>query len=499
MDIRKNKKIRCFAVGDSTLSEFSDAYFYPRYGWATQLCRFLRPDIEVHDLALSGRSSRSFISEPQYAQTLDELGEGDILIIGFGHNDEKSADATRFTDARLPSSDAGSFGYYLNKFYIESARERGALPILCTPIVRASETDDYTTSCGHFTKTGDYAQAIRDLGAEMCVPTVDLCARTRELYQTLGYEHALRFHAVVAGRREENGELVPDMATVDCTHLNIYGARMMAYIFAREIANIPELCHLVADGISEPQESELAPLEGYEPPSYTPPRLDEYVPAPQFATQSEGWYGTAFGATGDDPRDAATGYIARQTGEWSFTVGQSAGTSKGKIARGTDGFAFVFTPLKPDDDFMLYAACEVLRVGESEQSAFGLMLRDDCVIDQSSDSTASANYITAGALLSGGEILCNFYREGGELHKPSDQIFQKPHEHSKYFFLIERVGQRITVRTSDGEREHRRNFFDFDLFARDTERMYVGGFATRGTVVELSDVIFTLTGKSQGA
>lgn len=496
-----SKKIRCFAVGDSTLSEFSDGYYYPRYGWATQLCNFLRGDIELRNLALSGRSSKSFVSEPQYAEALGEIAEGDILIIGFGHNDEKSADATRFTDARLPRSDARSFGYYLNEFYVKPARERGALPILCTPIVRASETNDYTASCGHITPTGDYAQAIRDLGAELGVPTVDLTALTRKLYLTLGYEHALRFHTVVAGRRETSGEIVPDMATVDCTHLNIYGARMMAYIFAQEIANIPELRHLVSDEISEPQESELAPLDGYEPPSYKPPRLDEYIPMPQFTTQTVGWYGTAFGATGDDPQNAATGYIARQTGEGRFTVGQSAGTSKGKIARGTDGFAFVFSPLAPDDDFILYAACEVLCVGdsESEQSAFGLMLRDDCIIDQNSDSTASANYITAGALLSGGEILCNFYREGGELHKASEQTLPPPREHSRYFFLIERVGQRLTVRISDGEREHRRSFFDFDLFARDTERMYVGGFATRGTVVELSDIIFTLTGKSQGA
>jgi len=40
---------------------------------------------------------------------------------------------------------------------------------------------------------------------------------------------------------------------------------------------------------------------------------------------------------------------------------------------------------------------------------------------------------------------------------------------------------------------------DFDFFARDTQYMYVGMFANRGTVVEFSDVVFEITGESQGA
>ena len=49
-------------IGDSTVSSFNDDYYYPRYGWGTQMQNFI--DInkyEVKNIALSGRSSKSYI------------------------------------------------------------------------------------------------------------------------------------------------------------------------------------------------------------------------------------------------------------------------------------------------------------------------------------------------------------------------------------------------------------------------------------------------------
>lgn len=492
----KNAPRRVFLVGDSTVSAFSDGYIYPRYGWGTQISNYLADGVQVHNLALSGRSSKSFISEPEYSTLREELGRGDILLISFGHNDEKSADATRFTDARLPHTDGRAFGYYLNEYYIRLARERGAIPVLCTPIVRANEQNDYTAASGHITPTGDYAGAIRGLGDELGVAVIDLCKITKELYIFLGCESALKFHAVVAGKYGEGGNVVPDMTTVDTTHLNIYGAKTVAYTVARELKKICP--SVVVDGITPPSEADLLPLATYKVPTYEPPRLDSYVPTPQFETHGE-WYGTAFGATGDDPTVRATGFVAREESDGTFTVGQSAGTSKGKIARGTDGIAFLFRPIRADEDFILSAKCEILTSGEPEQSAFGLMLRDDCVVDQHADGTANANYVTAGALSSGGRTLCNFSREGGELFTDAEQTLPPLEARGVYSLFLERVGQRVSVRISVGERWLERSFFDFDLFARDTEAMYAGVFATRGMTVRVSELSLVKTGKSQGA
>lgn len=153
-----------YLVGDSTVCAFSDSYYYPRYGYGTQLASYLDSTATVVNLALSGRSSKSFIAEANYETLKSSIKAGDYLIIGFGHNNEKSDDAARFTDASKAYTDETSFGYYLYNYYIKLAEKAGATSILCTPVVRAQTNDDCSGNEGHVTATGDYAQAIRDLG-----------------------------------------------------------------------------------------------------------------------------------------------------------------------------------------------------------------------------------------------------------------------------------------------------------------------------------------------
>ena len=170
-----------FVVGDSTLASFADSYYYPRYGYGTQLTNYFDQAITVNNLALSGRSSKSFITEKNYTQILkNNLKAGDYLLIGFGHNDEKSDDVARFTDASKPLTDSTSFKYSLYEYYIKLAIDKGATPILCTPIVRADKNNTYTASNGHVTSTGDYAQAIVELGQEKNVTVINLRDLTKK-------------------------------------------------------------------------------------------------------------------------------------------------------------------------------------------------------------------------------------------------------------------------------------------------------------------------------
>lgn len=490
-----------YLVGDSTVASFSDGYYYPRYGYGTQLGEFLREDVKVCNLSLSGRSSKSFISEDNYSKLAKSIERGDVLIIGFGHNDEKSDDPARFTDASLPYTDEESFGYHLNKYYIELALSVGAYPVLCTPIARANEKDDYSGVSGHITPHGDYRLAVLRLGESLGIPVVDLCEETCERYARLGYQRALKYHAVIAGKYSECGEgVVPDMTTVDTTHLNIYGARTVAYLLAVGLSRIEYLQKYVRDGICEPEERVLAPNPEYRVPEYFTPCLEDYVPPKHFYTEPHsGWYGTAFGSVGDDPQDDKTGYIARQDGKGEFTVGQKAGTNKGKISRDGDGFAFVFRRIRADDNFVLCTDCVIERRGDSTQSAFGIMLRDDCIIGQRADGAENANYVTAGVLSKSSEVGFNFGREGGRLFVSDNEDISAFNVGERYSLSIERVGQSVTVKLLRGERLFSKTYVDFDFFARDTEYMFAGMFACRGSVVRFFNVEFTLTGKSQGA
>ena len=71
-----------------------------------------------------------------YQTFLNEVSEGDFVIIGFGHNDEKGDDIARFTSALKDINEEGSFKKSLYDNYIKIALDKKATPIICSPIPR---------------------------------------------------------------------------------------------------------------------------------------------------------------------------------------------------------------------------------------------------------------------------------------------------------------------------------------------------------------------------
>ena len=493
------KDITIYLVGDSTVCEFADEYLYPRYGWGTQLSGYLTENATVVNLALSGRSSKSFTAEANYQTLVNGLKEGDYLLIAFGHNDEKSDDDTRFTDASLPYTDEASFGWHLYEYYVKVAEEKGATPILITPIVRAKSNDDYSGSEGHVTATGDYRQAIIDLGREVGVDVIDMTAITKARYEELGYNEAIKYHAVLQGKL--NGtETVENWNSVDKTHLNIYGAKYVAYKIASELQKLDGIKGYVKEDIAEPTEADRVPNPNYIVPDYVSPDLENYVAPDHFVTISDGWYGTAFGDTGGSPQSASNGYLAKETSEGVFEVGQyKSGSNKGKFSSSSDGFAFLFRQVEADKNFKMTVTGTILKTAATKQAGFGLMLRDDCIIDQSASGTIATNYLTAGVYAdSGTKMMANFYRENGTFHKGETMNGMYAVDDT-FTFTIERIGQTVHVTIVYNNETYTESYYDFDLFARDGDYMYVGMFANRGTVVEFTDLQFEITGDSQGA
>nr|MBP9697313.1 rhamnogalacturonan acetylesterase [Thermomonas sp.] len=157
-----------FIVGDSTASEYG-AERAPRQGWGMQLQSFLDPAAwQVRNHAQSGRSSRSFIEEGWLAPVERSLARGDVLLIQFGHNDEKAEDPTRYNEP------AQAFPQWLAR-YVALARAKGATPILVTPLARrkferGSRIDQLLDT------HGAYPPAVRALAAREGVGLVDLTA-----------------------------------------------------------------------------------------------------------------------------------------------------------------------------------------------------------------------------------------------------------------------------------------------------------------------------------
>ena len=220
-------KVTVYMVGDSTVCNYTNdtSLAFPRNGYGMWVGNYLNENATVVNLALSGRSSKSFLQEANYTTLKESISKGDYLIIGFGHNDEKIDDDLRYTNPTGDVNDQTSFQYHLYTYYIKLAMDAGAHPILCTPIVRRNTSNNYTSGDGHIKNGGDYAQAIVDLGAQFGVPVIHLRDLTKEYYSSLTADQTAKLHAT-SGQVE---------TSIDNTHLNSYGAAQVAYMFCKAL------------------------------------------------------------------------------------------------------------------------------------------------------------------------------------------------------------------------------------------------------------------------
>lgn len=495
---------KIYVVGDSTVSSFDDYYYLPRYGYGTQIAEYFNvTSDQVVNLALSGRSSLSFLSESNYTTLKTSISEGDYLIIGFGHNDEKSDDAARFTDATKSYTDdstAGgpSFAYTLYQNYVKLAKDAGATPILCTPIVRYSSTGDYTGAKIHDTETGNYSQAIKTLGEATDTTVIDLTTITKTLYEQ-DNAAAAYFHAHTSFEGTKPNETP---AGRDDTHINKYGAQMVVYQLATALSQTNNsLAAHIKENISAPTDWTIAINSKYVKSDYTAPNLDNLTPLATIAgtnTATGGayetvWYKSTLGDIGGNGKLA--NFSSTYT-DGTFTVSNAGGTN-GKFASTTDGFTAAFMQVSANDNFTISVDAKLVSLGGSagnNQTGFGLMLRDDMYIDVDSKMIQS-NYVAAGIIADGTTIFSRSSKSA--LTKGSKSI--TPTAGATYNLTIKRLGQVVTVTVKDGANTYTQTYTDFDFTAVDNNYMYICLFANRNLTIEYSNVTFSYDGVSQGA
>ena len=217
-----------YIIGDSTVEDNKP----PFRGWGWALPELVREGVTVKNHALSGRSSRSFRVEGLFEPVERALGEGDTLLIQFGHNDEK--DDERHTD---PDT---TFPEQLWR-YCEFTLSRRAQPVLITPVARRFFGGDGSLFYTH----GEYPRAIRLLAKERGVPLCDLNADSRALYRQLGEARTAELFVRLAPG--ENPDF-PD-GHDDKTHFNAYGAKVIAGLVAKELAQLPQCADLIRPGV----------------------------------------------------------------------------------------------------------------------------------------------------------------------------------------------------------------------------------------------------------
>ncbi|MFD2706515.1 rhamnogalacturonan acetylesterase [Salibacterium lacus] len=211
--------VSIYVAGDSTASYYEKARA-PRMGWAQVLDRMFDKKIEVHNEAAPGRSSKSFIDEGRLDEILAEIEKRDYLFIQFGHNDSKSDDPDRYTD---PDT---TYKSYL-KEYIDGAREKGAIPVLLTPVERRGFTVDGEAKRSH----GNYPSAMKELGLEEDVPVIDMTGKSMALYNEVGPEDSKDLFMWLEPGEHSN---YPD-GSEDNTHFQEKGAVQIAKLVAEEV------------------------------------------------------------------------------------------------------------------------------------------------------------------------------------------------------------------------------------------------------------------------
>lgn len=218
-----------FIAGDSTAAA-KDASQKPMAGWGEYLHQYLKPSFRIDNRAINGRSTKSFLDEGRWAAIERELRDSDIVLIQFGHNDEKKEDPLRYTD---PDTEYRS---NLTQF-IDAARRSGATPVLLTSVSRRRFAPDGLPDP---LAVGPYPAAMRDVAAATGAPLLDIFAASQLLYRDLGPEASKTLFLHLPANGHPN---YPD-GIADDTHFSEEGARQIARLVAEAMENVDSLSSL---------------------------------------------------------------------------------------------------------------------------------------------------------------------------------------------------------------------------------------------------------------
>lgn len=212
--VKPPKTCKVLLAGDSTCAPRREKD-RPKYGWGECLAEYL-DGYQVINRAVGGRSSKSFIDEGRWDKLMEKVEKGDVVLIQFGHNDEKKKAADRYTEP------FGSFYDNLCRF-IDEVKAKEAIPVILTSLSRRQFKSDGTLKRTH----GQYPAAAKKAAADKGVVLLDIEEISYQWITSLGDEASkARFFVSVDGK--------------DNTHLVELGAKEVAEMTAKALKECGE-------------------------------------------------------------------------------------------------------------------------------------------------------------------------------------------------------------------------------------------------------------------
>ncbi len=210
-------------MGDSTMAEKDLSDGKLERGWGMMFPNFVDDTFQVINYAQNGRSTKSFIDKGLWDKVYGALQPGDYVFIQFGHNDSKADDPERYAPA------FGAYQDNLRKFIL-GAREKGATPVLLTPVARRWFKGGKLDRNCHT----DYPAAMKQVAEEMGVTLLDITTPTLDWIESIGDEASKAYFMISTGKD-------------DNTHTVACGARKVTEIVCEALkAQVPAIGeHLV--------------------------------------------------------------------------------------------------------------------------------------------------------------------------------------------------------------------------------------------------------------
>ncbi len=242
--IDQDEVVTVYLIGDSTMADYADNYEegkdymktrYPVTGWGQVFQEYMSSEsiksieiIEadsalVDDRARGGRSTRTFFQEGRWRSVYENLKKNDIVIMQFGHNDAAENKTERYVDIE-------GYKEFL-RLYISQSLQKGAIPIVLTPVAR-----NYPWKDGHLENVhGEYPDAAKAVAAEFQVPLIDLNQLSMDAFSKKGKEYVSQnyFMNLPAGKYEAYPE-----GQDDNTHFQPEGAKAVAQLVRDAMAKI---------------------------------------------------------------------------------------------------------------------------------------------------------------------------------------------------------------------------------------------------------------------
>ena len=192
------KPINIYLIGDSTVADYSLESDYqekrfPLNGWGQVFQHFFKKDsiklvqhlvktdsVIIVDKAKGGRSTRTFFEEGRWAEIYKVLKKNDLVMIQFGHNDAAVEKTERYVNL---------MGYKeFLRLYVNQTREKGAIPVLITPVNRNYPWKEGKLGNVH----GEYPNAVKEVAKELNVKLIDLTQLSIDNFTAKGQDYVTK-------------------------------------------------------------------------------------------------------------------------------------------------------------------------------------------------------------------------------------------------------------------------------------------------------------------